>query len=200
MQIILLVLSQDEALASTVHKVPVGAVPWYKEAPLHGATVGSLVFSVLLRAAHKNLVGARDVYLHSNTLAALANLAPHAASLAPHATHRLVAVIHTCGRRLRWLRGDRVRSAAALRRCMPSCRYAHAAIASPTELGLDGKPIAMPHTGACAAHARVSVSGLLIQFVGRPSAYYGGSSCVQPHGALERPALTSCIACSPAAT
>lgn len=113
LQIIILVLSQDEALAKTVHKVSAGAVPWYTERTLQNVTVGSLLFAVLLRTAHKNFVGLRDVYLHSNTLAALANLAPHAVGLAPHATHRLVALVHVGGRRLRWLRGPRV--------CSPPC-------------------------------------------------------------------------------
>jgi hypothetical protein len=108
-QIIILVLSQDEALAKTVHKVTLTSVPWYKERRLSGTTLGSLLFIVLLRAAHRNLLGPKDVYQHSNTLAALANLAPHSAHLSPHATQRLILVIETSYKRLRWLSGDRVR-------------------------------------------------------------------------------------------
>lgn len=40
-------------------------------------TLGSLLVVLLLRTAHYNLAKLRDVYLHTNTLAALANLAPH---------------------------------------------------------------------------------------------------------------------------
>lgn len=110
MQILLLVLSQDEGLARAVHKITVHSAPWYKERPLARASLGSLLFTVLLRAAHKNLLGPRDVYLHSNTLAALANLAPHAVHLTPPATDRLVAVLETGLKRLRWLAGPRAGS------------------------------------------------------------------------------------------
>jgi hypothetical protein len=108
-QIVVLVLSQDEVLAKAVHKIKVHSVPWYKEGPLAGISLGSLIFTVLLRAAQKNLVGAKDVYLHSNALAALANFAPFAVNLTSHATNRLVAVLETGYKRLKWLSGSRVR-------------------------------------------------------------------------------------------
>jgi dymeclin len=110
LQIVLLVLSQDEGLAKSVHKISVRSVPWHKEATLVDIPVGSLMFTVLLRATHKNLIGAKDVYLHSNALAALANLAPFAVNLTSHATNRLVAVLETGYKRLKWLSGPRVGS------------------------------------------------------------------------------------------
>jgi Dyggve-Melchior-Clausen syndrome protein len=115
LQIIVLLLSQDEPLAKAIHKIPIASVPWYKERNLAHTTLGSLAFVALLRAAHKNLLGSRDVYLHSNTLAALANLAPHAAALSAHAAHRLVALLDAGRKRLKWLAGPRVRSC-----CYPS--------------------------------------------------------------------------------
>jgi hypothetical protein len=108
LQIVLLVLSQDEGLAKSVHKINVRSVHWYKEATLVDIPLGSLMFTVLLRAAHKNLIGARDVYLHSNTLAALANLAPFAVNLTSHSTNRLVGVLEAGYKRLKWLSGPRV--------------------------------------------------------------------------------------------
>ena len=60
---------------------------------------GSLLVAVLLRTAHRNLSRLRDVYLHTNMLAALVNLAPHFEGIAPHAAQRLVALIDTLARR-----------------------------------------------------------------------------------------------------
>ena len=60
---------------------------------------GSLLVVLLLRTAHYNLAKLRDVYLHTNTLAALANLAPHARDLSSHAAQRLVSLFDMLGRR-----------------------------------------------------------------------------------------------------
>jgi hypothetical protein len=60
---------------------------------------GSLLVVVLLRTAHYNLAKLKDVYLHTNTLAALANLAPHMAHLSSHAAQRLVSLFDMLSRR-----------------------------------------------------------------------------------------------------
>ena len=116
-QIVILVLSQDEALAKMIHKLTVPSVPWYKERNLSNTSLGSFTFIVLLRAAHRNLLGAKDVYAHSNCLAALSNLAPHAVHLSPHAASRLLLLVATGHRRLRWLAGERVRACAVVMTC-----------------------------------------------------------------------------------
>jgi len=54
---------------------------------------------LLLRTAHYNLAALRDVYLHTNTLAALANLAPHMHSLSSLAAQRLVSLFDMLARR-----------------------------------------------------------------------------------------------------
>ena len=60
---------------------------------------GSLLVVLLLRTAHYNLAKLRDVYLHTNTLAALANLAPYAQDLSSHAAQRLVSLFDMLARR-----------------------------------------------------------------------------------------------------
>ncbi len=60
---------------------------------------GSLLVVLLLRTAHYNLAKLRDVYLHTNTLAALANMAPHAQDLSSHAAQRLVSLFDMLARR-----------------------------------------------------------------------------------------------------
>ena len=54
---------------------------------------------VLLRTAHYNLSKLKDVYLHTNTLAALANLAPYMSNLSSHAAQRLVSLFDMLARR-----------------------------------------------------------------------------------------------------
>ena len=60
---------------------------------------GSLMTVVLTRTAHYNLARLRDAYLHSNALAALANLSPHAVALSALACQRLVALLVMLGQR-----------------------------------------------------------------------------------------------------
>lgn len=55
--------------------------------------------AVLLRTAHRNLGRIRDVYLFTNMLAALTNLAPHFQDLSAHASQRLVALLDVLQRR-----------------------------------------------------------------------------------------------------
>eukprot|EP00878_Enallax_costatus_P040177 GHUV01046185.1.p1 GENE.GHUV01046185.1~~GHUV01046185.1.p1 ORF type:complete len:259 (+),score=79.14 GHUV01046185.1:162-938(+) len=103
LQIILLILSQDTSFSHNIHKVMLpGTVSWYRERLLHKVSLGSLVFIVLLRTAHQNVGQLQDLYLPTNTLAALANLAPQATSLHSHAAQRLVGLTVQLARR--WLK------------------------------------------------------------------------------------------------
>ncbi|KAL4457338.1 hypothetical protein ABPG75_012203, partial [Micractinium tetrahymenae] len=58
------------------------------------------------RIAHYNLAKLRDVYLHTNTLAAVANLAPHMSGMSTHAAQRLVSLFHLLARRYNRLQAD----------------------------------------------------------------------------------------------
>ncbi|KAA6428940.1 MAG: hypothetical protein FRX49_01050 [Trebouxia sp. A1-2] len=75
--IIILILSQDKGFSQNVQEVMLGSVPWYKERMLQKTSLGSLLVVLLLRTAHYNMSKLKDVYMHQNTLAALANVAPH---------------------------------------------------------------------------------------------------------------------------
>jgi hypothetical protein len=158
LQIVLLILSQDQAFAADVHSrraggragpvLPASAVAWYRERRLAaggggggkahhappqaakdtdatlttttttmGVTLGSLLFAVLLRSAAHSFGAAalaQDLYLPTNTLAALANLAPHARGLHPHAAQRLVGLAASLGKR--YLRARRALELRAKRR------------------------------------------------------------------------------------
>lgn len=49
------------------------------------------------------MVSLQDVYLQTNTLAALANLAPHCTGISSHAAQRLVSLFELLARRLQRL-------------------------------------------------------------------------------------------------
>jgi hypothetical protein len=72
--IIVLILSQDASFNANIHKLVVRDVPWYKERMLRDTTLGSLLVVLLIRTVKYNLSKLRDVYLHTNCLAALANM------------------------------------------------------------------------------------------------------------------------------
>lgn len=90
--IILLILSQDASFNAAAHSLVLPAIPWYQERMLRQTTLGSAIIIMLTRTVKYNLVQLRDVYLHTNCLAALANMAPHAANLSSYAAQRLVSL------------------------------------------------------------------------------------------------------------
>ncbi|KAL3152555.1 hypothetical protein ABBQ32_001582 [Trebouxia sp. C0010 RCD-2024] len=97
--IILLILSQDRGFCQNIQEVTLTSVAWYKERLLQRTTLGSLLVVVLLRTAHTNMSKLKDVYMHQNTLAALANLAPHMSGISSHAAQRLVSLFDMLSRR-----------------------------------------------------------------------------------------------------
>ncbi|KAL8162708.1 hypothetical protein V2J09_014197 [Rumex salicifolius] len=104
--IILLILSQDSSFNASIHKLMIPNVPWYKERRLHYTSLGSLLVIVLVRTVKYNLsklryviISLQDVYLHTNCLAALANMAPHVHRLSSYASQRLVILFDMLSRK-----------------------------------------------------------------------------------------------------
>lgn len=75
------------------------SVPWYQERVLHQTSLGSLMVIVLTRTVKYNLSKLRDVYLHTNCLATLANMAPHVHRLSGYASQRLVSLFDMLARK-----------------------------------------------------------------------------------------------------
>ncbi|XP_031505710.1 uncharacterized protein LOC116267969 isoform X2 [Nymphaea colorata] len=97
--IILLILSQDSSFNASIHKLILPSVPWYKERLLHHTSLGSLMVVILIRTVKYNLSKLRDVYLHTNCLATLANMAPHVHRLSAYASQRLVSLFDMLSRK-----------------------------------------------------------------------------------------------------
>ncbi|XXG42184.1 hypothetical protein AAC387_Pa01g2518 [Persea americana] len=114
--IILLILSQDSSFNASIHKLILPNVPWYQERLLHHTSLGSLVVVILIRTMKYNLSKMRDMYLHTNCLATLANMAPHVHRLSAYASQRLVSLFDLLSRKytkLAELRNDKVQKTKA---------------------------------------------------------------------------------------
>ncbi|XP_052188869.1 LOW QUALITY PROTEIN: uncharacterized protein LOC127799156 [Diospyros lotus] len=96
---ILLILNQDSSFNASIHKLILPTVPWYKERLLHQISLGSLMVIILIRTVKYNLSKLRDVYLHTNCLATLANMAPHVHHLSAYASQRLVSLFDMLSRK-----------------------------------------------------------------------------------------------------
>ncbi|XP_077247325.1 uncharacterized protein LOC143887097 [Tasmannia lanceolata] len=97
--IILLILSQDSSFNASIYKLMLPNVPWYEERLLHHTSLGSLMVIVLIRTVKYNLSKLRDIYLHTNCLATLANMAPHVHRLSAYASQRLVSLFDMLSRK-----------------------------------------------------------------------------------------------------
>eukprot|EP00898_Chlorokybus_atmophyticus_P000736 jgi/Chlat1/1663/Chrsp127S01908 len=97
--IVCLILSQDASFNANIHKLMLNSVPWYKERQLSRISLGSLMVVVLIRTVKFNLSQLKDVYLHTNCLAALANMAPHVQQLNAYAAQRLVSLFYMLSRK-----------------------------------------------------------------------------------------------------
>lgn len=109
--IILLILSQDSSFNASIHKLILPSVPWYQERLLNHTSLGSLMVIILIRTVKYNLSKLRDVYLHTNCLATLANMAPHVHRLSAYASQRLVSLFYMLSRKytkLDELRNDKL--------------------------------------------------------------------------------------------
>jgi len=90
--IILLILSEDESFATAVHDIVLKNVVWFKERPISEISLGGLLILVVIRTIQYNMTRMRDKYLHTNCLAALANMSAYFRNLHPYVSQRLVSL------------------------------------------------------------------------------------------------------------
>ena len=65
-------------------------VMWFKERSVGDISLGGLLILVVIRTIQYNMTRMRDKYLHTNCLAALANMSAHFHSLHPYVSQRIV--------------------------------------------------------------------------------------------------------------
>lgn len=87
--IILLILSEDDLFNKTVHNIPIKKLTWYTERSLSEISLGGLLILVIIRTIQFNMTRMRDKYLHTNCLAALANMSSKFYNLHPYVCQRI---------------------------------------------------------------------------------------------------------------
>lgn len=65
---------------------------WYTERSISDISLGGLLVLVVIRTIQYNMLKMRDKYLHTNCLAALANMSSQFRSLHPYVAQRLVSL------------------------------------------------------------------------------------------------------------
>ena len=74
-------------------------VAWYTERTVTQLSLGGLLILVVIRTIQYNMLKMRDKYLHTNCLAALANMSSQFKQLHPYVSQRLVSLFETLARK-----------------------------------------------------------------------------------------------------
>ncbi|XP_045490131.1 dymeclin [Pieris rapae] len=97
--IVLLILTEDDSLIKNVHLVMLKNLPWYTERSISEISLGGLIVLVVVRALQYNMARVRDKYLHTNCLAAIANMSCEFRKLHPYVAQRLISLFETLSKR-----------------------------------------------------------------------------------------------------
>ncbi|XP_048523171.1 dymeclin isoform X2 [Dendroctonus ponderosae] len=97
--IILLILSEDDVFNKTIHQTKLKNITWYTERQLTEISLGGLLILVIIRTIKYNMLKMRDKYLHTNCLAALANMSSQFRDLHPYISQRLVSLFETMAKK-----------------------------------------------------------------------------------------------------
>ncbi|KAG9266356.1 dymeclin [Astyanax mexicanus] len=90
--IILLILTEDDTFNRSIHEVILKNINWYTERALTEISLGSLLILVVIRTIQFNMTRTRDKYLHTNCLAALANMSAQFRCLHQYAAQRIISL------------------------------------------------------------------------------------------------------------
>ncbi|XP_026313683.1 dymeclin [Hyposmocoma kahamanoa] len=97
--IVLLILTEDDVLIKNVHLITLKNLTWYTERAISEISLGGLMVLVIVRALQYNMVRVRDKYLHTNCLAAIANMSCEFRNLHPYVAQRLISLFETLNKR-----------------------------------------------------------------------------------------------------
>ncbi|XP_036833611.1 dymeclin isoform X3 [Oncorhynchus mykiss] len=90
--IILLILTEEDTFNRSIHEVVLKNITWYSERSLTEISLGSLLILVVIRTIQFNMTRTRDKYLHTNCLAALANMSAQFRCLHQYAAQRIISL------------------------------------------------------------------------------------------------------------
>ncbi|XP_012282641.1 dymeclin [Orussus abietinus] len=103
--IILLILSEDDTFNKRIHEIVLKGITWYTERSISEISLGGLLILVVIRTIQYNMLKMRDKYLHTNCLAALANMSAQFRSLHPYVSQRLLSLFETLAKKHARLEG-----------------------------------------------------------------------------------------------
>ncbi|KAI9346649.1 Dymeclin [Pilaira anomala] len=97
---VLLILSQDDVNNEAIQKIVVHNITWFTERPLlKSISLGGLMTLVLIRTLQLNLSQQKDIYLHTNCLAILANMSNTMSDMHAYVAQRIVSLFELLARR-----------------------------------------------------------------------------------------------------
>ena len=97
--IILLILSEDDYFNRTIHDIKLKKLSWYTERSINEISLGGLLIAIVLRTIQLNMSRIRDKYLHTNCLAALANMSSQFQNLHTYITQRIISLFNFLSRK-----------------------------------------------------------------------------------------------------
>ncbi|KHJ98362.1 hypothetical protein OESDEN_01662 [Oesophagostomum dentatum] len=98
--IVMLILSEDDFFCKIIHETMIHDVDWLEsDRPVREISLGGLCVMVFVRTIHKNAIRMRDRYLHTNCLAALANMSSSFKNLSPIVCQKIVALLELLTKR-----------------------------------------------------------------------------------------------------
>ncbi|KJH50810.1 hypothetical protein DICVIV_03060 [Dictyocaulus viviparus] len=98
--IVMLILSEDEFFCKIIHETIINDVPWFEsDRPIREISLGGLSVIVFVRTIHKNAIRMRDRYLHTNCLAALANMSSCFKNLSPVVCQKIISLLELLTKR-----------------------------------------------------------------------------------------------------
>lgn len=97
--IILLILSEEEYFGREVHSIKLKNITWYSERMLTEISLGGLIVLILIRTIQYNMTRMHDKYLHTNCLAALANMSAYIQNLHSYVCQKFISLMENMGKR-----------------------------------------------------------------------------------------------------
>jgi len=97
--VIILLFSQDAEYNDVIQRILIPTPAWFTERVLKSVTIGGLCILVLVRTISSNLAVHRDVYFHTNCLAALGNMSMRISNMQSCVAQRFVTLFEGVSRR-----------------------------------------------------------------------------------------------------
>ncbi|CEF60402.1 Dymeclin [Strongyloides ratti] len=90
----ILILTEDDFFGKIIHETIIKDINWYLPSKhIREISLGGLIALVIMKVIHMNTIKTRDRYLHTNCLAALANISSNFKNLDPYVCHKLTSLL-----------------------------------------------------------------------------------------------------------